>query len=464
MSQEQGKSTGNGATAGKGKAFFDQADQVAETANWDYAIEMCVEGLKREPGNLERGHRKLREIAMKRKIQGGKAPGMIEQLKRRSGKDPAENLANASYFLAKDPGSVFFMEQVMQAAGAMGLAEVVRWVGEILIESQRQAKKPNKRICLVCTDTMEKFEHYDLAVQACSLAQQAAPNDANIETRMGHLGAKYTMAKGGYGDKESDFTSAVKDMSVQAELLEKDSLVKGKSFLEQQLAKAKEEYQADPTVAGKINALVDALVKFEDPAYENEAIDVLTKAFEDSKSYRFKMRIGDIRIRQLSRQYRKLRDAGEKDGAKKLAKQQLEFEIEEYAERAKNYPTDLGIKYELGRRLLLAGRYDDAIGSLQQAQRDPRRHVSVMNYLGQAFMKKQWWQEAIDTYEKVTQGDLSEDRLKEIRYNLGCCYEQLGDLTKAQEQFSHVAQVDFNFKDVRQRVEAIRTKISQQKQ
>ena len=59
---------------------------------------------------------------------------------------------------------------------------------------------------------------------------------------------------------------------------------------------------------------------------------------------------------------------------------------------------------------------------------------------------------------------MSEDRLKEIRYNLGCCYEQLGDLTKAQEQFSHVAQVDFNFKDVRQRVEAIRTKISQQKQ
>ncbi len=56
----------------KGKAFFDRADQVAETGNWDFAIEMYLEGLRREPDNLQRGHQKLREVSLHRKVQGGK--------------------------------------------------------------------------------------------------------------------------------------------------------------------------------------------------------------------------------------------------------------------------------------------------------------------------------------------------------------------------------------------------------
>ncbi len=445
-------------SAGKGKPFFDQADQVAETGNWDYAIEMYVEGLKREPGNLPRGYTKLREVSMNRKIQGGKPAGMIEQIKRRSGKDPIENLSNSAYLLAKDPGSEVLMEQLLKAAGQLELKEVVRWCAEILIESQRQAKKPNKRVCLTCTDMLEKFEHFDLAVQSCDLARQVAPNDKDIETRMGHLGAKYTMAKGKYGQEESGFEAGVKDMEAQKQLQEKDSLVKSQSYLEQQIETARKEYEETPAVAGKINGLVDALLKLEEKSSENEAIEILAKAFEETKSYRFKMRLGDVRIRQMSRRYRKLRSSGEKETALQLAREQLKFEIEEYTERAKNYPTDLGIKFELGRRLLTGGKYDEAIGILQQAQRDPRRHVTVVNYLGLAFMKKQWWQEAVDTYEKVVDSDLPEDKLKEVRYNLGNCYEQLGQLKKAEEQFSHVAQVDFNYKDVRERLETVRGK------
>ena len=99
MSEEESRITG------KGQAFFDQGDQVAETGNWDYAIEMYTEGLRRDPCNMERGHIKLREVGLKRKMTGGKGPGMMEQLKRSGGKGIDEKLANASYLLGKDPGS-----------------------------------------------------------------------------------------------------------------------------------------------------------------------------------------------------------------------------------------------------------------------------------------------------------------------------------------------------------------------
>jgi len=250
-------------------------------------------------------------------------------------------------------------------------------------------------------------------------------------------------------------------MEKQKELLQKDSLVQDESYLQANIAKAREDYEVDPTVPGKINGLVDALLKFEDESYENEAIDVLNKAHADTGAYQNKMRIGDIRIRQMTRQFRKLRAAGQTEQATELARKQLQFEIGEFTERAKNYPTDMSVKYELGKRLFLAGQFDDAIGALQQAQRDPRRYVSAMNYLGQAFMKKQWWQEAIDTFQKVLQKDLSEDRVKDVRYNLGDCHERLEQYSPAQEQFSHVAQIDFNYKDVRKRLEGVRKKAAQ---
>ncbi|MCD4824026.1 MAG: hypothetical protein K8S55_05425 [Phycisphaerae bacterium] len=451
-------------TSGKGKAFFDRGDQVAATGNWDFAIEMYHEGLLREPDNLERGYHKLREVAMNRKAQGGKGPGMRDQMKHRTtGKDMTENLANAAYLLAKEPGSIALMEQVLKAAWKLELPEVCQWIGEILLESQRQAKKPLKRVCVFLIDAMEAMELFELAVKACGVALQAAPEDTVLEGRLGTLGAQYTLQKGKYGEK-GDFAKGVKDFDKQKELLQKDSMIKDDEYLEMMIKRARKDYEETPTVPGKISGLVDTLLKFEDEAYENEAIDILKKAQVDTGAYQFKMRVGDIRIRQMTRRFQKYRDSGDKQTAQQIAREQLAFEIEEFTERVANYPTDLALKYELGRRLFLAAKYDDAISALQQAQRDPRRYIRTMNYLGQAFMKKQWWQEAVDTFERALESDISEERGKELRYYLACSYNQMGNLEKAQEQFSHVAQIDFNFKDVRDRLEAVRTKIREQEQ
>ena len=85
------------AEPGKGTAFFERADEVAEMGNWEFAIELYLEGIQREPDNLVRGHQKLREASLRRKLSGGKPAGMMEQLKRRPGKDPLANLINAEY-------------------------------------------------------------------------------------------------------------------------------------------------------------------------------------------------------------------------------------------------------------------------------------------------------------------------------------------------------------------------------
>ncbi len=444
--------------AGKGKAFFERAEQVGETGNWDFAIEMYIEGIKREPENVERGHHPLREVALNRKLQGGKGAGMIEQLKRRPGKDPLDNLINATYLTSKDPGSVGAMMHVLRAAIAMELSDVVHWIAGILLQVQRQASKPNKRILVEISHAFQDIEDFEQGITACEMAHKIDPDDAKLHQMLGNLSAQYAIKQGKY-DQAGDFTKGVRDMDKQKELMDRDSLTKDQDYLDKQIETARADYLQAPTVPGKINVLVDALLKAGDEKHENEAIELLTRSHEQLGAYRYKMRLGDVRIKQMTRRYRQYVKAGNKDEAVKQMQRQLAFELEEFGERTANYPTDLGIKFELGRRQFIAGKYDDAIASLQEAQREPRRRLAAMNYLGQAFAKKGWAREAVDTFDKALQSEVPEERAKTLRYNLGCALEQMGELKRAQDAFSAVAQQDYNYKDVRQRLDDLRKQL-----
>lgn len=454
--------TNDSPNAGKGKAFFERADQVSETGNWDFAIAMYLEGISREPENLDRGHKPLRKVSINRKAQGGKPAGMIDQLKRRPCKDPVRNLVNAEYLLSKDPGSVQNMMQVLQAARKCDLIGLVHWISLIILESQRQTKKPSKRILVDLVSAFESAKDFSMSVQACDMAISLDPNDGELRDRMRSLSALYTIDKGKF-EEEGDFTKGVDDLEAQQKIQKKDALVQDEEYLLGQIRKCRQDYLENPHVAGKINNAVDALLKIENESYENEAIDILAKAHKDSSAYQFKMRIGDIRIRQMSRRFRQMRDSGDTAGATEQAKRQLAFELDEYKERCANYPTDLGLKFEMGRRQFLSGQYDEAIASLQTAQRDPRRGLRARSLIGQAFVKKGWLGMAVETFEKALELEATEEFTMELRYFLGDVLDNMGQLERAQEQFSTVAQLDYNYRDVRQRIENIRTRLSEPK-
>ena len=450
--------------SGKGKAFFDRAVQVAETGNWDFAIEMYVEGLKREPGNIPQGHHPLREVALKRKALGGKNPGMRDKAKSRPGKDLTENLAKGAYLLAKEPGSLTYMDLCVKCAQKLELPEVIRYYADRMFEHQKQDKtKPDRRVLELLINLFAQLEEYRRARQVCELALRAAPDDPKLNDWMHEMSAKEAIQKGKYEQDDRKFTDNIKDAAKQHDLLQKDSMTQRRDYLEQQVKKTRHEYEANPTVQGKIHALVDALLKFETTEAEAEAIAVLERAFKDTRAYQHKLRIGDVRIRQMSREYSRLKDAGDTAGATEQAHRQLDFEIAEFVERVENYPTDLTMRYELGRRYLIGGRFDEAIPLLQEAQRDARRHVSALNYLGQAFVGRNMLPEACDTYQRALRAELTEDAVKKIRYNLGDVLERIGDFEKAQEEFSLVAQIDYNYKDVRTRLDRIRAEIEKRR-
>ena len=96
----------------------------------------------------------------------------------------------------------------------------------------------------------------------------------------------------------------MRDMDAQEKLLQKDKDVQAPTTCCSGVAEAEAEWKADPNEAGKLMKYVDALLKTEQPEQENQAIEVLEEAFEKTEQFRFRQKIGMIKLAQLARMER----------------------------------------------------------------------------------------------------------------------------------------------------------------
>jgi len=212
--------------------------------------------------------------------------------------------------------------------------------------------------------------------------------------------------------------------------------------------------------------LAYALSDLQNDEGDNEAIELLENAYKTRSDFSFKQQAGRIRLKQLKRKIRQAEaalEAGPDDaqaGSKvaELSEQLNSAELEHYRICVENYPTDLQAKYEYGIRLIRNKRYDEAIPLLQEAQRDPRHKISAMDKIGLGFFMKGWFADAIDVFAQAinSYGIKDDDTAKELRYNLARSYEEHGDTEKALEVYRRIAQLDFGYKDVHQRVDKLR--------
>ena len=119
----------------KAQVFFERGNTVAGTGNFDYSIEMYLQGLKIDPENTT-AHQTLREISLKRKASGGKDLGMFEKMKlRKSTKEDKDDLLNAEKLLGYDPGNTDNMVAMLKAAHNGGYWDTAMWVAAMLLKA-----------------------------------------------------------------------------------------------------------------------------------------------------------------------------------------------------------------------------------------------------------------------------------------------------------------------------------------
>jgi tetratricopeptide (TPR) repeat protein len=453
---------------GKGQAFFDRAKVVAETGNFDYAIDMIIEGLNREPENVGELER-LYNVSLTRKVKGGKpAGGLLGAKGPYKGKTPKEQMLNAIFVLAKDPGHIPSMMTILKSAQAAKYIEVVKFFGPIATHANRTSKTPKKDIYIDLATVYEEVGDFTRAQEAVHYAMQLDKDDMTLESWLKNLAANQTIKKGKYGEEDKGFKESLKDTEETKKLLQEENLVKSDDYKATLIETTRADYEKNPTEMQVISKYVKALVNSEQEVNENLAIEVLQKAYVETKTYRYKFQLGEIRLRQHARAARQLREAfkanpTDKELSAKLEKSLkdlLAFELSEYKERTENFPTDMPMLFEYGKRLYMSHRYEEAIAALQVAQNNAKYRAEALHILGKAFMQQNMKHEAMETLKKATEeyefAESGDGRSKEFFYQLAIAYEDNGRGPEAMQIYSKIAQWDIGYKDVRVRLANLR--------
>jgi len=449
----------------KARGFFDKGKTVAGTGQYEYAIEMYLQGFSLDPDAID-AHQELRDWSLKRKASGGKAIGFLDAMKlKRPTSDDKVNMLNAEKLMSYDPGNTDHMQSLMQSAYRGGYWDTVLWVGPIFQKANADDKKSDFSKFILLRDVYKGLKRWRLAADACQYALRLRPQDMDLATELKNLGAMDTMQTAGY-EKGGSFRDQIRDMNKQSLLLTGD---KDFADLDAQTAvihQAEIEYKAEPNDPSKAMKLVDALEKTEHSDFESKAIDILQGWYDKTKLFRYRQRIGLIQMKQLARMERSKREALTLDPKNEdlrkeytdFRREQIEFEFKEFELAADAYPTDMRWRFEMGRRMFSLSNFLGAIPVLQQARNDPKYRVDAGILLGLAFFNANYLDESDDTLAGLIRdyqlkGD---DRSKEMYYWRGRVLEAKAMKPEALSHYSQVAQWDFNFKDVQSRMRKLK--------
>jgi len=452
--------------AAKAKAFFDKAGKVAETRNFDYAIDMYIQGLRYDPEALIEGHLPLAELALLRQGLENKKPSMMERVKYSRGKNPLEQMLNAEYLFTKDPDHMPYAEAMLKAALAGGYDKTAGWIANLIFQNTNALKNPSAQTYLLLKDAYSTIGQFDKAIAALQRAVRLRPDDGALSDEYKNLSAELTMARGKY-NTDGDFRDSIKDRESQEKLQAQSGVIKTEDYRAKAVEDARKKIAENSELPANIFELADALSDLETDEAENDAISLLENTYKARSDFSFMRRAGLLKIKQLKRKIKEAKaalkanpdDAQAKALTEQLSTQLNSMELEHYKLCVQNYPTDIGAKYDYAIRLVKNKQYNEAIPLFQEAQKDPRRRISALSKIGFCFSMKGWIADAIDVYTQAIEShEIKNDAIgKELRYNLALAYEQQGDMDKALEIYRKIAQSDFAYKDVSQRVDKLRS-------
>ena len=110
------------------------------------------------------------------------------------------------------------------------------------------------------------------------------------------------------------------------------------------------------------------------------------------------------------------------------------------------------------KRLFELGRFDEAIPAFQQSANDPKHRAEAAIYLGRSFYEAGFPDEASQVLETAINEytNRNDEKSKQLFYWRGRALEEMNEIEAALKHYSQVAQWQFGYEDVNQRVKKLR--------
>jgi len=466
------KADAGGSSPEKARKFFDHARTVQETAQYEYAMKLWLDGLRHDASSMD-GLQSFFGCTAQFLAEGKKGPGK-DLMASVSGKTDVDKYLRSLLEWGLRPTEAARAVDAFKAATDLKLKDPAVWIGERAFGFTMKEKKVRKDLLLKIADLYAKLELPERAVNAAEAALKLDPSDGELAAYVRNLAASATMNRGGYdkAGQEGGFRQNVRDVEKQRQLEDSDKIVKTEDAMDRLIAVAEEQVRSRPGDLPSMEQLARRLLERGRGPDEHRAHDILMSAFQTSGAFRFREMAGDVRIRQSARKVRELQQMLEKSPGSEmiqnmLRQQQedhLRLELEEFKERVAAYPTDLGKKFELGRRFFQLGNNDEAIALFQHSQQDAKLRVNSQALLGQAFHRIGYYDEAIQTFKAALTGDMAPDFQLDLQYNLMLSLLEHAKHTKNTEALreadrlaSSIAMKQFNYREIRARRDEIKS-------
>ena len=363
----------------KAARFFEHAKTVHETTNYEYAMQSWLAGLRQEPTSM-RGLEGFWNSSVAFNGENDGKPPSKETLRMFGGRNDVEKYLEALLQWGIKQFDALLAVKAAEAAAKLNMPEPVYWIGTRAMFVAAQEKKPRKELFLKLMEVFGKVGAFDKCVEAGSAAMKLDPTDGKLAAEVRNLAAQATMNRGGYENtgQTGGFRANVRDADKQRLLEEGERIAKTDEVLERVIREAKADYETRPDDVQAILKYLKLLRERGRPEDEKTARELAMKTYETTKQFRFREIYGELRLRLASRKLNEYKAAADKDPKNVQANatyQQArikfaEMEIEELKLKVEAYPTDLGLKYQLGRRDYELGNFDDAIGLWRAVQRN----------------------------------------------------------------------------------------------
>ena len=293
------------------------------------------------------------------------------------------------------------------------------------------------------------------ALEMYERALKVDPRDQESLKARKNLAAEEALQKTGI-ETATGSRELLKDAAQARQLQREERLQLTPDEIAEEITQTEEKLTLNPTDSALLVRMADLVSMEGDLA---SALSYLEQAQNhDPENSDLSSRTGRLRLKLQEQRVATALESGDESAAG-FARQALwEARATEYRRQVDQNPTDLRLRFALGRALVDLERFDDAIAELQQAVKDPKVKGEALHLLGESFAAKGMDELALGQLEKAL--DLVTDtgqKAKEILYAMGCVAQNTGQLDRALAHFSRIMEQDIGFRDVSEKVDALRS-------
>jgi tetratricopeptide (TPR) repeat protein len=373
-------------------------------------------------------------------------------------KDPEGTLIKAEGLIEKNPGSILAHEMLADAATRLEMKETVVFAYETI----RKIHPTNIKNLKQLGNAYLEFGNTEKAIETGNSILKINPTDGDAVELMKRASVAVAMNKGKWEESE-DFRSQLKDESEAQALEQQSKSITDSKGLEDLIRQSYEKVEQEPSNLNNYRQLSEYYHRYGD--LENSIAWIQEARKQEAGQ-------GDVSLEEKERQltleyfdnsieeWEKLiitkpedeETINSRDNA--IAQKKL-YEKNQLESLVQRYPNDYGYRYELGINLFNNADYDNCLSHFQLAQRNAKVRLDAILYLGRAYSRKNFYDLAIEQFSILkNEIQIMDDRKKDAIYELGCCFELMGEQDKAIEEFKVVYSADISFRDVADKINA----------